>query len=67
MNKLKFDLKDRFDLLIIITGIILLISGAFLRFFKYLLYPTLIEKLSYFLGFEFILFLILLFIKIWRI
>jgi hypothetical protein len=65
--KLKFDLKNRFDLLILFVVIILITSGAFLRFFKYLLSPNLTEKLSYFLGFEFILFLIFLLIKIWRI
>jgi hypothetical protein len=65
--KIKFNLKNRLDLAILIAGVILLVSGAFLRFFKYMLSPPLIEQLSYVLGIEFIIFLTLLSIKIWRI
>jgi hypothetical protein len=65
--KFQFNLKNKFDLTIIIAGIILLLSGAFLRFFKYIMPPTITQQFSYFLGIEFILFLILLSIKIWRI
>jgi hypothetical protein len=65
--KFTFDLKNKFDLTIIITGIIVLLSGGFLRFFKYMLSPTLTEQLSYLLGIEFIIFLTLLVIKIQRI
>jgi hypothetical protein len=64
--KFKIDLKDKFDLIFVMVGIVLLLNGAFLRFFKYLLSPYLVEKLSYILGFEFIIFLTLLLIKIWR-
>jgi hypothetical protein len=65
--KFKIDLKNKFDLTIVTVGIILVLSGAFLRFFKYLLPPILTQQLSYLLGIEFIIFLILLSIKIWRI
>jgi hypothetical protein len=65
--KFRFNLKNKFDLIILIAGIILLISGAFLRFFKYLISPALTQNLSYILGIEFIIFLIILSIKIWRI
>lgn len=65
--KFRFNLKNKFDLIILIAGIILLISGAFLRFFKYFISPALTQNLSYILGIEFIIFLIILSIKIWRI
>ncbi|MEO1959100.1 MAG: hypothetical protein ABGX23_06065 [Nautiliaceae bacterium] len=46
---MKLNLKNRLDLLILISGGILVISGAFLRFFKYLFTPYTLTSLTYIL------------------
>jgi len=62
--KFKFDLKNRLDLSIAIAGIILVTTGAFLRFFKYFFTPLTLEKLTLILIPEFLVFVILIAIKL---
>jgi len=62
--KFKFDLKNRLDLSIAIAGIILVFTGAFLRFFKYFFAPLTLEKLTLILIPEFLVFVILIVIKL---
>jgi len=62
--KFRFDLKNRLDLSIAISGIILVITGAFLRFFKYFFAPLTLEKLTLILIPEFLIFVILIAIKL---
>jgi len=45
---------------------LLLVTGAFLRFFKYSLTPQTLEKATYLLIPETVLVMILLLLKIWR-
>ncbi|WP_457560043.1 hypothetical protein [Caminibacter sp.] len=66
MNKFRFDLKNRLDLAIAISGGILLLTGAFLRFFKYFFTPIALEKATLILIPKAIVFAILLTIKLWR-
>lgn len=61
---MKFDLKNRLDLLIAISGGVLVVSGAFLRFFKYLFTPSTLTSLTYILIPETIIFITLLAIKL---
>jgi hypothetical protein len=63
---MKFDLKNRIDLFLLISLIILFLTGAFLRFFKYFFSPDMTEKLTLLLIPEIILVLIIFAIKIWR-
>ncbi len=65
--KFKFDLKNKLDLAIVISGMILVLTGAFLRFFKYFFEPITLEKVTYALIPETLIFLGLLAYKIWRI
>jgi len=65
--KFKIDLKNKIDLAIIISGIILITTGAFLRFFKYFLTPVTLTNLTMILIPEFLVFLGLIVYKIWRI
>jgi len=62
----KFDIKNRLDLAILISAFILVLTGAFLSFFKYFFSPETLTKLTYFLIPEFFLVSILFTIKIWR-
>jgi len=62
--KFKFDLKNKLDLSIAIAGIILVTTGAFLRFFKYFFAPLTLEKLTLILIPEFLVFIILIAIKL---
>jgi len=64
--KFRFDLKNRLDLSIAISGIILVITGAFLRFFKYFFPPVELTEITYILVPEFIIFILLITIKIWK-
>ena len=66
MKKFSFDLKNKNDLAIIISTIILVFTGAFLRFFKYLLAPATLEKLTLVLIPETFVLILFLAIKIWR-
>jgi hypothetical protein len=63
---MNFDLKNKLDLAIIIATVILVTTGAFLRFFKYLLTPESLERFTFLLLPESIIVLILFTIKIWR-
>ena len=65
--KFKFDLKNKLDLAIVISGIVLVMTGAFLRFFKYFFEPEKLEKITLLLIPEILIFLGLLAYKIWRI
>jgi len=62
--KFRFDLKNRLDLSIAVAGIILVFTGAFLRFFKYFFTPLVLEKLTLILIPEFLVFVILIVIKL---
>jgi len=62
--KFRFDLKNKLDLSIAIAGIILVTTGAFLRFFKYFFAPLTLEKLTLILIPEFLVFIILIAIKL---
>ena len=64
--KIDFNLKNRLDLAIIIALIILVTTGAFLRFFKYLFTPTALEKVTLILIPETIILFFLFAIKLWR-
>ncbi len=64
--KFKFDLKDRLDLTILITFIIWVMTGAFLRFFKYFFTPLELEKITLILIPETLILLGLIAYKIWR-
>jgi len=63
---MKFDLKNKIDLLIAIFGVVLILTGAFLRFFKYLFTPETTKNLTLILIPEVIILVILFTIKIWR-
>jgi len=63
---MKFDFKNKLDYSIVIFTIILILTGAFLRFFKYFFTPETLEKLTYILIPEVFILGILLTIKIWR-
>ena len=65
--KIKFDLKDRLDLAIVIFTVIWVCTGAFLRFFKYLFTPEVLEKTTLILIPETLILLGLIAYKIWRI
>jgi len=65
--KIKFDLKNRLDLAIVIFTIIWILSGAFLRFFKYFFTPEVLEKITLILIPETLILLGLIAYKIWRI
>jgi len=64
--KFKFDLKNKLDLSIAVAGIILFTTGAFLRFFKYFFTPLMLEKLTLILIPEFLVFVILIAIKLFK-
>jgi len=66
MDKFNFNLKNKLDLAIAISGGILVMTGAFLRFFKYLFTPLALEKATLVLIPETVVFTLLLAIKIWR-
>jgi len=63
---MKFDLKNKIDLAIIIFAIILIVSGAFLRFFKYFFAPLVLKKITLILIPESLILLGLIAYKIWR-
>jgi len=63
---MKFDLKNRLDLAIAVSAAVLVVTGAFLRFFKYFFEPLTLERLTYILVPETAVLTILLTIKIWR-
>ncbi len=65
--RLKFDLKNRLDLAILVAAVILVLTGAFLRFFKYFFEPITIEKITLILIPESLICLGLIAYKIWRI
>jgi len=65
--KFKFDLKNRVDVAILIAAIILIFTGAFLRFFKYFFTPTELQKITLVLIPETLILLGLIVYKIWRI
>ena len=65
--KFKFDLKNRLDLAIVITAIIWVMTGAFLRFFKYFFTPIELEKITMILIPETLILLGLILYKIWRL
>ncbi len=65
--KFKFDLKNRLDLSILICAIIWVLTGAFLRFFKYFFTPVELEKTTLILIPETIILFGLTAYKIWRI
>ena len=65
--KFKFDLKNRLDLLILICAIIWILTGAFLRFFKYFFTPVELEKITLILIPETLILFGLILYKIWRI
>ncbi len=65
--RIKFDLKNRLDLAILIAMIIWILTGAFLRFFKYFFEPITIEKITLILIPESLILLDLIAYKIWRI
>ena len=65
--KIKFDLKNKLDLSILICAIIWVLTGAFLRFFKYFFTPVTLEKITMILIPETIILLGLITYKIWRI
>ncbi|QCT93837.1 hypothetical protein FE773_01165 [Caminibacter mediatlanticus TB-2] len=64
--KIDFNLKNKLDLLILLTALLWVFTGAFLRFFKYLFKPETLETLSYLLIIEFIILATLFLYKIWR-
>jgi len=66
LENFKFNLKNRLDLAILVTGIILVLTGAFLRFFKYFFPPVELTEITYILVPEFIIFILLITIKIWK-
>jgi len=65
--KIKFDLKNKLDITIVVFAIIWILSGAFLRFFKYFFTPEVVEKLSLILIPETLILLGLIAYKIWRL
>jgi len=64
--KFEFNLNNKLDLAIAISAFILVLTGAFLRFFKYFFTPLTLEKITLILIPESIIFLILTAYKIWR-
>ena len=64
--KFKFDLKNKLDLTILIVAIIWVVTGAFLRFFKYFFTPIELEKITLILIPETLILLGLIAYKIWR-
>ena len=65
--KIKFNLKNRLDLSILICALIWVLTGAFLRFFKYFFTPVELKKITFILIPETIILLGLITYKIWRI
>ncbi len=65
--KFEFDLRQKLDLAIVISGLILVVSAAFLRFFNYLFTPKEFEKFTLILIPESLIFSGLIIYKIWRL
>jgi len=65
--KFRFDLKNRLDLAIVVSAATVVLTGAFLRFFKYFFEPVTLEKITYVLIPEILIFSGLIIYKIWRI
>jgi len=65
--KIKFDLKNKLDITIVIFAIMWVCNGAFLRFFKYFFTPEVVEKITLILIPETLILLGLIAYKIWRI
>ncbi len=65
--KFKFDLKNRLDLATVIAAVVLVMTGAFLRFFKYFFTPSELEKITMILIPEILILSGLIIYKIWRI
>jgi len=65
--KFKFNLKNKLDLTILIFTIILVLTGAFLRFSKYFFIPVITEKITLILIPETLILFGLIAYKIWRI
>ncbi|NPA87173.1 hypothetical protein [Caminibacter pacificus] len=63
---MKFDLKNKLDLSIAISAGILVLTGAFLRFFKYFFTPLALERATLILIPETLILIILITIKLWR-
>jgi len=63
---MKFDLQNKIDFYLLISILILLCTGAFLRFFKYFFAPLTIEKMTLILVPETFIVLLIFAIKIWR-
>jgi hypothetical protein len=61
---MKFNLSNKIDLAIITAAVILVCTGAFLRFFKYFFTPIALEKATLVLIPEAVILAILLTIKI---
>ena len=64
--KIKFDLHNKLDLTIAISAIVLILTGTFLRFFKYFFTPETLEKTTLVLIPETVVLIILIAIKTWR-
>jgi len=63
---MKFNFSSKTDLILLISFLILILTGAFLRFFKYSITPQTLEKASLILIPETCLVLLIFAIKIWR-
>ncbi|NPA10723.1 MAG: hypothetical protein GXO62_00590 [Epsilonproteobacteria bacterium] len=63
---MSFDFKNRLDLAILTAAVLLVLTGAFLRFFKYFFTPDTTEKLTYLLIPEVFGLFVLISIKLWR-
>ena len=61
---MKFDLKNRIDIYIIFSVLLLILTGTFLRYFKFLLSPVNTEKITMFLIPETVIIFTLLTYKI---
>ena len=64
--KFKFDLKNKLDLTILIVVTIWIVTGAFLRFFKYFFTPIELQKITLILIPETLILLGLIVYKLWR-
>jgi multisubunit Na+/H+ antiporter MnhB subunit len=63
---MNFSLNNKLDLAIVISLVILVLTGAFLRFFKYFFTPLALEKATLILIPETLISAILIAIKFWR-
>ncbi|AZV47478.1 hypothetical protein C3L23_09435 [Nautilia sp. PV-1] len=63
---MNFNIKNTLDFSILISIMILILTGVFLRFFKYFFTPVTTEKLALLLIPEMFIALGLITIKLWR-